>query len=71
MHSLPLVEKLLTYLRVASDCIHLAVPGFLLSDDFGRLGPNHVTFDIRSNVGAFIVNKDRLAVRVHDLYPHA
>lgn len=36
--------------------------GQVVESDYGRLGPNHVTFDICSNVGTFIVNQDRLGV---------
>ncbi|KAL3172704.1 hypothetical protein MRX96_012754 [Rhipicephalus microplus] len=32
----------------------------IVESDYGRLGPDHVTFDICSNVGTFIVNQDRL-----------
>ncbi|KAH8030034.1 hypothetical protein HPB51_006466 [Rhipicephalus microplus] len=34
----------------------------IVESDYGRLGPDHVTFDICSNVGTFIVNQDRLGV---------
>ncbi|KAH6921421.1 hypothetical protein HPB50_000027 [Hyalomma asiaticum] len=36
--------------------------GQVAESDYGRLGPNHVTFDISANVGTFIVNQDRLGV---------
>lgn len=36
--------------------------GQVIESDYGRLGPNHVTFDISANVGTFIVNQDRLGV---------
>ncbi|KAH7985988.1 hypothetical protein HPB52_025278 [Rhipicephalus sanguineus] len=40
--------------------------GQVVESDYGRLGPNHVTFDICSNVGTFIVNQDRLGKGVGD-----
>ncbi|XP_070396204.1 E3 ubiquitin-protein ligase RNF123-like [Dermacentor albipictus] len=36
--------------------------GQVAESDYGRLGPNHVMFDICSNVGTFIFNQDRLGV---------
>ncbi|CAN8025302.1 unnamed protein product [Ixodes persulcatus] len=36
--------------------------GQVTENDFGRLGDHHVTFDICTNVGTFIVDKDRLGV---------
>ncbi|KAL1441118.1 hypothetical protein MTO96_008859 [Rhipicephalus appendiculatus] len=36
--------------------------GQVVESDYGRLGPNHVTFDICSNVGTFIANQGRLGV---------
>ncbi|KAM7295288.1 E3 ubiquitin-protein ligase RNF123 isoform X1 [Ixodes scapularis] len=36
--------------------------GQVTETDFGRLGDHHVTFDICTNVGTFIVDKDRLGV---------
>ncbi|XP_064483653.1 E3 ubiquitin-protein ligase RNF123-like isoform X2 [Ornithodoros turicata] len=34
----------------------------VVQSDYGKLGPDHVVFDVGTNVGAFVLDKDRLSL---------